>query len=103
MSLFWRGPTLLVRVRLGRVWSSGVGRVGTNTDYKAISVQLQLQLPAGMELGNFQRIFLVNQIVDTKTNHRVLTPKQLNLVFHIFHIFHIAKLSSSRQLQLQLN
>ena len=26
--------------------------VGSNSDYKAISVQLQLQFPAGTELGN---------------------------------------------------
>ena len=31
----------------------GSGRVGwVQSDYKAISVQLQLQLPAGTELGN---------------------------------------------------
>ena len=36
----------------GRVGSVGVGSVGSNSDYKAISVQLQLQLPAGTELGN---------------------------------------------------
>ena len=30
-----------------------VGWVGSNSDYKAISVQLQLQLPAGTELGNY--------------------------------------------------
>ena len=28
-----------------------MGWVGSNSDYKAISVQLQLQLPAGTELG----------------------------------------------------
>ena len=32
----------------------GVGWVGSNSDYKAISVQLQLQLPTGTELGNKQ-------------------------------------------------
>ena len=31
-----------------------MGCVGSNTDYKAISVQLQLQLPTGTELGNIQ-------------------------------------------------
>ena len=31
-----------------------VGLVGSNTDYKAISVQLQLQLPAGTKLGNMK-------------------------------------------------
>ena len=36
------------RVGLGRV---GLGRVGSS-DYIAISVQLQLQLPTGTELGN---------------------------------------------------
>ena len=37
------------------------GRVGwgrSNSDYKAISVQLQLQLPAGTELGNSKLDFL---------------------------------------------
>ena len=36
---------------------SGSGRVGlggSHSDYKAISVQLQLQLPTGTELGNFE-------------------------------------------------
>ena len=28
---------------------------GSNSDYKAISVQLQLQLPAGTELGNTRK------------------------------------------------
>ena len=37
---------------LGRVGSGGVGSVRSNRDYKAISVQLQLQLPTGTELGN---------------------------------------------------
>ena len=35
----------------GRVGSVLVGSVRSNSDYKAISVQLQLQLPAGTELG----------------------------------------------------
>ena len=34
------------------VGSVGVGWGGSNSDYKAISVQLQLLLPAGTELGN---------------------------------------------------
>ena len=33
--------------------SGRVGSVGSNSDYTAISVQLQLQLPAGTELGNW--------------------------------------------------
>ena len=36
----------------GGVGSGHVRGVGSNSDYKAISVQLQLQLPAGTELGN---------------------------------------------------
>ena len=39
---------------------SGSGRVGwVQSDYKAISVQLQLQLPAGTELGNIGSVFSV--------------------------------------------
>ena len=34
-----------------RVNWAGFGWVGSNCDHKAISVQLQLQLPAGTELG----------------------------------------------------
>ena len=37
---------------LFRVGSGRVGSGRSNSDYKAISVQLQLQLPAGTELGN---------------------------------------------------
>ena len=36
----------------GRVGSARVGSGRSNSYYKAISVQLQLQLPAGTELGN---------------------------------------------------
>ena len=35
----------------GRVGSDRVGSVRLTCDYKAISVQLQLQLPIGTELG----------------------------------------------------
>ena len=44
------GLELHLRTIPGRV---GSGRVGwVQSDYKAISVQLQLQLPTGTELGN---------------------------------------------------
>ena len=36
----------------GRVGSGRVGSARLTCDYKAISVQLQLQLPTGTELGN---------------------------------------------------
>ena len=36
----------------GRVGSGRLGSVRLTCDYKAISVQLQLQLPTGTELGN---------------------------------------------------
>ena len=39
-------------MELFRVGSGRVGWGRSNSDYKAISVQLQLQLPAGTELGN---------------------------------------------------
>ena len=42
----------LGRVGLGRVGSGRVGSGRSNSDYIAISVQLQLQLPTGTELGN---------------------------------------------------
>ena len=42
--------TIPGRVGSGWVGSGGVGWV--QSDYKAISVQWQLQLPAGSELGN---------------------------------------------------
>ena len=35
-------------------FSNPVGRVGSYSDYKAISAQLQLELPTGTELGNIQ-------------------------------------------------
>ena len=36
---------------------SGLGRVGSvQSDYRAISVQLQLQLPTGTELGNIPEL-----------------------------------------------
>ena len=37
---------------LGGVGLVGFGLVVSNSDYKAILVQLQLQLPAGTKLGN---------------------------------------------------
>ena len=40
----------------GRVGWGRVGWGGSNSDYKAISVQLQLQLPAGTELGNILKM-----------------------------------------------
>ena len=36
------------------VWSSG-----SNSDYKAILVQLQLQLPVGTELGNIAAVVVI--------------------------------------------
>ena len=45
------------------------GRVGpgrSNSDYKAISVQLQLQLPAGTELGNWSKNFDPKMFLHTK-------------------------------------
>ena len=40
-----------LELHLGTI-PSGVGWGRSNTDYKAISVQLQMQLPTGTELGN---------------------------------------------------
>ena len=40
--------------------------VGSNSDYKAISVQLQLQLPAGTELGNWSKNFDPKMFLHTK-------------------------------------
>ena len=37
------------------MWLGGWGRVGSNSDYMAISGQLQLELIAGTELGNIGR------------------------------------------------
>ena len=44
-----------LELHLGTI-PGGVGWVGSNSDYKAISVQLQLQLPIGTELGNMRII-----------------------------------------------
>ena len=40
-----------IELHLGTI-PGRVGWVGSNSDYNAISVQLQLQLPTGTELGN---------------------------------------------------
>ena len=50
----------------GRVGSGRFGWVGSNSDYKAISVQLQLQLPAGTELGNNDPFFNIKSYYTKK-------------------------------------
>ena len=52
------GLELHLRTIPGRVGSGGVGWV--QSDYRAISVQLQLQLPAGTELGNSTHLSLLS-------------------------------------------
>ena len=43
----------------GGVWMGLVGLAGSKCDNNAVSVQLQLQLPAGTELGNFVALGLL--------------------------------------------
>ena len=48
------------------IGSVRVGPGRSNSDYKAISVQLHLQLPAGTELGNWSKNFDPKMFLHTK-------------------------------------
>ena len=62
-----------------RNYSGRVGPGRSNSDYKAISVQLQLQLPAGTELGKNQKGDMIFCVVYTETcvSLRLVTTKSV--------------------------
>ena len=66
-----------------------VGPVRSNSDYKAISVQLQLQLPTGTELGNYNFVYSFRFVELSKAAESLLgkglkfcpIPKGINTAF----------------------
>ena len=58
--------SLVLHIGTIPVGSGWVGPGRSNSDYKAISVQLQLQLPAGTELGNWSKNFDPKMFLHTK-------------------------------------
>ena len=80
-----------------RVGSARLGSARLTCDYNAISVQLQLQLPTGTELGNIKMVQKHSGLPGSFCQ----AESQLQLSWTELAL--IAKLSSSRQLQLQLN